>query len=75
MPDFGIDGARQRVIEAMHAGRWDSVDAQLTAFAAAVRADERYRVVEEAIAALKDCAGDEANRPVAACLEAVRGLQ
>ncbi len=75
MPDFGIDQARGRVTEAMHAGKWDQVDAQLTAFAAAVRADERHRAIADALAALEDCGGDDGARPVSGCMDAVRRLQ
>ncbi len=75
MPDYGIDEARGRVIDAMHAGKWDSVDAQLTAYGAAVRADERYRALADALAALQDCAGQDGGRSVRDCLDAVRKLQ
>lgn len=75
MPDFGLDRARERVIDAMHSGRWDSVDAQLTAYAAAVRADERYRALAEALTALQECGGEDGSRAVRDCLDAVRRLQ
>ncbi len=72
---FGVDGARQRVIEAMRSGKWDIVDAQLTAYAAAIRAEERHRAIGEALEALKDCGGDDGERPVRDCLAAVERLR
>ena len=78
MPDFGTDQARARVIDAMHAGKWDIVDAQLTAYAAAVRADERYRAISDALVALQDIEnrGDGDTAPsLTDCVEAVRRLQ
>ncbi len=75
MPDFGIDQARARVIDAMHAGKWDIVDAQLTAFAAAVRADERYRALADALTALQDLGGGDTAPTLPQCLDAVRRLQ
>ena len=35
---FGVSDARRRVLEAMRTGKWDTVAAELTAYAAAVRA-------------------------------------
>jgi hypothetical protein len=75
MPDFGIDQARGRVIDAMHTGKWDSVDAQLTAYAAAVRADERYRALADALAALQDLGGGDTGPTLTQCLDAVRRLE
>ena len=72
---FGVDQARARVITAMRAGKWDIVDEQLTAFAAAVRADERHRAIGEALDTLKDCGGDDGERPVGECLQAVERLR
>jgi hypothetical protein len=40
---FNVDGARARVLAAMREGKWDIVEAELTAYAAAVRAEERHR--------------------------------
>jgi hypothetical protein len=75
MTDFGVEQARQRVLSTMYAGNWEAVDAQLTAYGAAVRAEERARVVAEALAALRDCAGDDSSKPVTDCLGAVARLQ
>ena len=75
MPDFGIDQARQRVLEAMYAGKWETVPAQLTAYGAAVRAEERFLALADALAALQDCGGEDGSRPVGECLDAVRRLQ
>lgn len=72
---FNTDGARDRVIEAMRSGKWDIVEAQLTAYAAAVRAEERHRAIGEALEALKDCEGGEGDRPVRDCLGAVERLR
>ncbi|GEM_PF-1902165 len=74
MPDFGVDQARQRVLDALHSGRWESVDAQLSAYGAAVRADERHRVLSEALAALQDCIDRETGCSAADCLAVVRHL-
>ena len=75
MPDFALDQAHRRVLDAMHDGNWERVDAQLTAYAAAVRADERYRAIAEALAALQDCAGGDAGPFTSNCLDAIRRLQ
>jgi len=75
MPDFGVETARQRVLDAMYAGKWETVDAALLAYGAAVRADERYRALQDALDAVKDCAGDDPPPAVNACLNAVRQLQ
>jgi hypothetical protein len=72
---FNVDGARRRVIEAMRTGKWDDIEAQLTAYAAAVRADERHRAIGEALDALKDCGSDDGERPVRECLPAVERLR
>jgi hypothetical protein len=72
---FGVDGARQRVLDAMRSGKWDIVEAQLTAYAAAVRAEERYRAIGAALDALQDCGGDDGDRPVRDCLAAVERLR
>jgi len=70
---FGIDEARQRVIDAMHAGRWSVVDDNLTAYAAAVRADERHKAIDEAVQAVRDSA-DRDNATATDCLTAVQRL-
>ena len=71
---FGIDEARARILDAMHAGKWETVDAQLTAYAAAVRAAERHQAIGEALAALKECGDDDAT-PVRDCLAAIERLR
>jgi|SRR5579884_889740 hypothetical protein len=75
MPDFGVDQARQRVVDAMYAGKWDEVDRELLAYGAAVRADERARAIADVLDALKDCGGDDGTCSLSDCLAAVRRLQ
>lgn len=72
---FNVGEARARAIEAMRSGKWDIVDQELTAFAAAVRAEERHRAIGEALDALRDCGGDNGDRPVRDCLDAVERLR
>ena len=72
---FNADGARQRVINAMRAGKWDIVEQQLTAYAAAVRAEERHRAIGEALDALKECGGDDGDVPLRDCLDVVERLR
>lgn len=72
---FGLDEARARIIEAMHSGNWEAVEAHLTAYAAAVRAAERHQAIGEALAALKECGGDDGAAPVGDCLAAVERLR
>lgn len=72
---FGVEQARARVLEAMRSGKWDIVEAQLTAYAAAVRAEERHRAIGEALDALKDCGGEEGATPVRDCLGTVERLR
>lgn len=72
---FQVEQARQRALEAMRSGKWDIVEAQLTAYAAAVRAEERHRAVGEALDALRDCGGDEGATPVRDCLAAIERLR
>jgi ABC-type phosphate/phosphonate transport system substrate-binding protein len=72
---FNVDGARARVVEAMREGKWDIVDQQLTAYAAAVRAEARHQAIGEAIDALRDCGGDEGDTPVRDCIAAVERLR
>ncbi|HLZ68672.1 MAG TPA: hypothetical protein VKV26_02065 [Dehalococcoidia bacterium] len=74
MPDFGVDQAKQRVTDALRSGNWQSVDAQVTAYGAAVRAEARWQALQEAIAALQDIAEKDGGS-VADCLAAVRRLQ
>jgi hypothetical protein len=71
---FNVDGARDRILEAMHTGKWDIVEQQLTAYAAAIRAEERHRAIGEALEALKEC-GDEREIDVQDCLAAVERLR
>jgi hypothetical protein len=75
MMDFGVDPARARVLEAMKTGKWDLVEDYLTRYAGAVRAEERYRAIGEALEALRACAGDEGATPVHDCLDAVERLR
>jgi hypothetical protein len=75
MPDFGVDQARQRVLEAMSSGKWEKVPDQLTAYGAAVRAEERFLALADALVALRECGGEDGSRPVGECLDAVRRLQ
>lgn len=75
MTNFGVAGARERIIAAMRSGKWDIVDAELTAYAAAVRAEERYLAIGEALQTLKDCGGDEGDTPVRDCIGAVERLR
>ena len=75
MPDFGVDQARQRVIDAMYGGKWELVDQELLAYGAAVRADERARVLADVRTALEDCGGGDRTCTVSDCLAAVRRLQ
>jgi hypothetical protein len=72
---FGVDQARTRVLVAMRDGKWDIVEAELTAYAAAVRAEERHRAIGEALDSLKDCGGDNGEHPVRECLPAVERLR
>lgn len=72
---FNVDGARARVLAAMREGKWDSVEAELTAYAAAVRAEERHRAIGEALDTLSDCGGEDGIRPVRDCLAAVERLR
>jgi hypothetical protein len=72
---FNVDGARSRVLDAMRQGKWDIVDEQLTAYAAAIRAETRYQAIGEAIEALRDCGGDEGDLPVRDCITAVERLR
>jgi hypothetical protein len=72
---FNVDGARARVLAAMREGKWDIVEAELTAYAAAVRAETRHQAIGEALDALAECGGDEGARPVRECLAAVERLR
>lgn len=76
MPEFGVEQARQRVLDTMYAGNWQNVDAQLTAYGAALRAEEHARTLDEAIAALKDYADahDDQRDAVQACIQVVQRL-
>lgn len=50
---FGVEQARQRVLAVMRSGDWQAVETQLSAYAAAVRAEERHRAIGEALEALQ----------------------
>ena len=75
MPTFNVDGARARALAAMREGKWEIVEQELTAYAAAVRAEERHRVVGEALEALTDCGGEDGERPVRECLAVLERLR
>lgn len=72
---FGIEQARERVQEAMRTGKWETVDEQLTRYAAAVRAEERHRAIGEALDALRECGGEDGQATVRDCLPAVERLR
>jgi len=72
---FNVDGARERVLDAMREGKWDIVDQQLTAYAAAVRAQARHQAIGEALDALRECGGDDGDTPVRNCIAAVEQLR
>ncbi len=72
---FNVEGARERVIAAMRTGKWDIVEQELTAYAAAVRAEERHRVIGEALESLSECAGEVGDTPVRDCLAVVERLR
>lgn len=73
--DFGVQRAKQRVLDAMYAGNWQIVDEHLTAYGAAIRAEERYRAIGDALEALERCGGEEGETPVRDCLAAVERLR
>ena len=75
MTEFNVEGARERVLVAMRTGKWDTVEDALTRYAGAVRAEERYNAIGEAIEALTECGGDEGDTPVRECLAAVERLR
>lgn len=72
---FGIEEARQRVLDAMKTGKWDIVEEQVTRLTGAVRAEERHRVIGEALEVLKECGGADGTAPVKNCLAAVERLR
>ena len=72
---FGVDQARRRILDAMKAGKWDVVEAHITAYGAAIRAEERHRAIGEAIEALKECGGDEGETPARDCLAELERLR
>jgi hypothetical protein len=74
-PMFNVDGARDRVLSAMREGKWDIVDEQLTAYAAAIRAETRHQAIGEAIDALRDCGGEDGETPVRDCIATVERLR
>jgi hypothetical protein len=73
--DFGVETARERVLLAMRSGRWEQVEEQLTRYAAAVRAEERYRAIGEALEALRSCGGETGETPVRDCMAAIERLR
>ena len=72
---FNVEGARARVLAAMRTGKWDIVEQELTAYAAAVRAEERHRVIGETLEVLTECGGEDGDTPVRDCLSAVERLR
>ncbi len=72
---FNVDGARARVLAAMREGKWDIVEAELTAYAAAIRAEERHQAIGEALDTLAECGGDDGEQPVRNCLTAIERLR
>lgn len=73
--EFGVGEARERVLKEMHAGNWEYVDDLLTRYAGAVRAEERHRVVGEAIEALTECGGEDGDTPARDCIAALERLR
>ncbi len=72
---FGVQEARQRVLPVIREGRWELIEDQLTRYAGAVRAEERHRVVGEALEALTACGGEEGETPVRDCMAAIEALR
>jgi hypothetical protein len=48
-----VQGARERLLEAVRSGNWERVPDEVDAYGAAVRADERKRAIDGAIEALR----------------------
>ncbi len=71
----GVDEARRRILDAMKSGDWEVVEAQITAYGAAIRAEERSRAIGEALDALRECGDDDGAAPVRDCLAAVERLR
>jgi hypothetical protein len=74
-----VEGASQRLLEAVRSGNWERVPAEVDAYGAAVRADERKRAIDEALEALSstfDRAGEDTSADALrdACLAAVDRL-
>jgi hypothetical protein len=75
-----VQAARTRLLETVRSGDWERVPDQADAYAAAVRADERRRVVDDALEAIKAVFGDapDPQRSAAGwrelCLEAIDRL-
>ncbi len=72
---FGVQQARERVLTVIREGKWEWIEDQLTRYAGAVRAEERHRVVGEALEALTACGGEDGDTPVRDCLAAVEALR
>jgi hypothetical protein len=47
-----VQGARQRLLDAVRSGNWERVPAEVDAYGAAVRSDERKRAIDQAVEAL-----------------------
>ncbi len=75
MANFGVQQARERILDTMYAGKWDAAAADVEAYGAAVRAEERFRALRDALDALKQCADEDPSRTVESCIDAVRRLQ
>jgi hypothetical protein len=80
MAESPVQTARERLLQAVQSGDWERVPAEADAYAAAVRADERRRVVSEALDAVRAVFGDDPDPETAPaawrdrCLTAVQGL-
>lgn len=55
----GVQSARGRLLAAFQSGDWERIPTQVDAYGAAVRADERQRVLDEATQAIKSVLGEE----------------
>jgi hypothetical protein len=77
--DGGTDSARARLIDTVRTGNWERIPAEVDAYGAAVRADERRRAVDDAVEAIKKVFGEDNDERRAAdwrtrCLAALEGV-